>query len=313
MLKHYGREFRNKDIRENIDKDLTKYNYNLAPCHEGQSDYEFLKKRLSEVKHINRADINVMADWVVTLPKDYKDDEEKFFQTMYKGLASRYGEQNVISAWVHKDEPQAKPHMHFCFMPVHRDYDKDEQEIDRLNAKKVLSRTELTRIHGEMEKYMERNHCPCHLLNGATREGNKSIEQLKEEQAIKDLEAVNLYRQVQKDIVEPVKPVVTLKGKVVPYQQYEHDINVLNSRLMRQRKQIEKTEQERDRLKDNYGQALNDIDKKKKELEERNQYIDKCLWDKHFLKEQLKEVERFEHETLCQHEHTRTRNHDIDR
>lgn len=150
MLKHYSRDHKNPECRDNINTDLTKNNYNLAPERE-ITDYQFIQQRLGEVKHLNRDDVNIMADWVVTLPKDFTGDEEKFFQYAYKGMCSRYGEENVVSAWVHKDEPQAQPHMHYCFMPIEHTVDKKGQEIEKLNAKAVINRQELREIHPYME------------------------------------------------------------------------------------------------------------------------------------------------------------------
>lgn len=299
MLKHYSREQSNPECRDNINHELTKLNYNLAPERE-ISDYQFIQQRLGEVKYLRRDDVNIIADWVITLPKDFNGNEEKFFSTAYKGMCSRYGEQNVVSAWVHQDEPQAMPHMHFCFMPIQRTIDKNNNEIEKLNAKAILNRQELKEIHPYMERYLERNHVPAHLMNGNTRDGNKAVKELKQEQAIKDFKAVETYRQVQKDVIEPVKPTLTLKGKVVPYDQYEHDVNVLNSRLIRQQKMIEKATEERDIYKNMAGQALNEKDKKEQELSE----LREQFWNKDFLRNQIQEVERVERE------HVHTRDHD---
>lgn len=46
----------------------------------------------------------------------YEGREAEFFRACYEYLAYRYGEQNVVSAYVHMDEQQ--PHMHFVFLPV---------------------------------------------------------------------------------------------------------------------------------------------------------------------------------------------------
>lgn len=51
-----------------------------------------------------------------------------------------YGEQNVLSAYIHKDE--TTPHMHFSFIPV--TVDKDGKE--KLCAKEVVDRKELKTI-----------------------------------------------------------------------------------------------------------------------------------------------------------------------
>lgn len=287
MLKHYSREHANPESRENINHELTKNNYNLAPERD-VSDYDFVKQRLGEVKHLNRDNINIIADWVITLPKDYKGDEEKFFQTAYKGFCSRYGEQNVVSAWVHKDEPQAQPHMHFCFMPVQRTIDKDGQTIEKLNAKAIICRKELREIHPQMEKYLERNGVHAHLLNGKTRDGNKAIEELKREQAIKDFKAVELLRAVQKDMVQPAEPVKNFLGKVapVPYEKYEHDINTLNAQLLKKENQNRELERQMSWQQYQYRELEKNFNL---EHEEHIKLQDK-QHDKEYLQRQLMEV-----------------------
>ena len=45
MLKHYSREQSNQECRDNIDINLTQYNYNLAPDRE-VTDYQFIQQRL---------------------------------------------------------------------------------------------------------------------------------------------------------------------------------------------------------------------------------------------------------------------------
>ena len=65
----------------------------------------------------NRKDVNVMATWVVTVPKDLPEQEHKaFFQASYDFLQQRYGRENVVSAYVHMDE--VTPHMHFAFLSL---------------------------------------------------------------------------------------------------------------------------------------------------------------------------------------------------
>lgn len=67
--------------------------------------------------------------------------------------------------------------MHFAFVPVLHDVEKG---IDRLCAKKVVSRQDLKSFHNELEAYISRSlgH-GVEILNEATKEGNKSIIELK--------------------------------------------------------------------------------------------------------------------------------------
>ncbi|HBA48497.1 MAG TPA: hypothetical protein DCZ91_12005 [Lachnospiraceae bacterium] len=184
LQKHYSRPLDRDYSNEKIDLTRSHENYNLAPDRGDINKY--MDDRIAEVRCLKRADIKVMADWVVTLPNGYKGDERQFFQESYNILAERYGEQNVLSAYVHKDE--TTPHMHFSFMPI--TIDKDGRE--RMCAKEVIDRRELKTIHPFMEKELSaRLHEPVHMLNEATREGNKSIDELKRGTAIEKVNVLN--------------------------------------------------------------------------------------------------------------------------
>lgn len=176
MLRHYDRmavNFRNEDI----DKSRSYLNYNLAPKR-NIDDFSYYKQRLSQVKCQNRADVKTLCSWIITLPKkEFTEEQERlFFKAAYDFMAKRYGEKNVISAWVHKDE-SGQPHMHFAFIPVCID---KKRGIEKVSAKEVLTRNDLRVIHKEMGAYMESVFGrDVGILNGATAGGNKSIVELK--------------------------------------------------------------------------------------------------------------------------------------
>lgn len=194
MLSHYDRSKEN--LGDNIDLFRTHLNYNLAPDH-GMSQLEFIQQRLSEVRHLNRADVNVMCDWVVTLPKEitciapdihmtpnHEMVSRLFFERTYKFMAERYGEENVISAYVHKDEKT--DHMHFAFIPVVED---QKRGGEKLSAKEAITRADLRTFHDDLEQYLDRfGDWRFHVQNEATREGNKSIAELKRGTAIENLQ-----------------------------------------------------------------------------------------------------------------------------
>lgn len=180
MFKHYERA-KDKEGEyvkfENQDIDTTKsyLNYNLAPMQiNGQG--EFVKERCSEVKLQNRKDVNVMCSWVVTAPKEIREDEtETFFKETYKFLSERYGKENVVSAYVHMDE--TTPHIHFAFVPVVTDKKKG---IQKVSAKEAIDRNHLRAFHTDLSVYMEKVFGrDVGILNEATVEGNKTIEELK--------------------------------------------------------------------------------------------------------------------------------------
>jgi len=180
LFRHYERakdengeyiKFGNQDI----DTDKSHLNYNLAPM---QSDGQggFVKERCSEVKMQNRKDVNVMCSWVVTAPPEIRADEtEQFFKETYNFLSERYGKENIISAYVHMDE--TTPHIHFAFVPVVRCKKKD---ILKVSAKELINKFELKRFHDDLSDYMENIFGrDIGLMNEATKEGNKAIDELK--------------------------------------------------------------------------------------------------------------------------------------
>ena len=126
MLNHYARREEKSDYRSNesIDPDKTDLNYNLAFDLQPMKQLDFMHKRLSEVKVQNRKDVNVLCDWIVTVPKDLPEEEHRpFFEETYKFLLNRYGSANTVSAWVHMDE--TTPHI--------------LKEYNKVSAKEVLT------------------------------------------------------------------------------------------------------------------------------------------------------------------------------
>ena len=193
MFKHYERA---KDENgeyvkfgnESIDPKRTPMNYNLAPDRE-LSQGDFIRKRCGEVYCMNRKDVNVLCSWVVTVPKDVPEAEyERFFHATYDFLEKRYGRENVVSAYVHMDE--VTPHMHFAFVPVVYDRKKEKYKV---SAFEVLDRKELKVFHPELEKHLESvlGH-EVGILNEATKEGNKSIAELKRGTAQAELQKTTL-------------------------------------------------------------------------------------------------------------------------
>ena len=113
MLGHYDRSKAVPELKASVN---TVLNYNLAYNDQPKSQLDFLHQRLSEIKVHNRKDVNVMVDWVVTIPQSLNDkgleNERRFFEEAYKFINNRYGKENVISAYVHMDE--TTPNMHYA-------------------------------------------------------------------------------------------------------------------------------------------------------------------------------------------------------
>lgn len=203
ILVHCNRSDPNRTYKnQEIHHDRTHWNYNLAPKHEDMTDYEFMKNRCEEFKILKRSNVNWMVSWVITIPADYEGSQEMFFKEAYNFMENKYGKENVISSYVHLDE--TSPHMHFCFVPVIFDSKKQEYKV---NAKVCINRTELQKMHPQMQEYLESKlQTKVNILNGATAEGNKSIEQLKKEEKIKKAAIKELVKnptaEIKKAVIE---------------------------------------------------------------------------------------------------------------
>lgn len=191
LTKHYERakgengeylRFKN----EGIDLTRSHLNYNLAPHQKDQR--EFINERLGEVFCLKRDNVKVMCDWVLTVPKTVPEwHQREFFERAYQFLEEKYGRENVISAYVHMDE--TTPHMHFAFIPVVHDLKKDR---DKVSAKEAVTREDLRTFHTELQAVMDdfvAEHdffFACDVLNGATDNGNLTVQGLKAEQMKED-------------------------------------------------------------------------------------------------------------------------------
>lgn len=217
MLKHFERAEEVTKERDNIDATKTHLNYNLVPF--GTRGQERLNKRLKEVYCLNRKDVNVLCDWIITAPQTLPNErQEEFFKESYKFMCARYGgENNVVSACVHNDEQQ--PHLHFAFVPITYDNKKEKYKV---SAKEVVNRKDLQTFHQDLQKHLENKmNIKIDILNGATVDGNKSIDELKRKTAI------NKIKQYDKVIQSQHKLVLTAEDRV--RQKRIQEVNIDNS------------------------------------------------------------------------------------
>lgn len=160
---------------EHIDKTKTAENYNLQ---ERADPWQFIKDQIKASKdsggRVNSRTVTLVS-CIITLPKDFKGDERLFFKKCKEYLDKYFGAENCVSAWVHKDEPNARPHLHYKCTPIVKDGDRLQ-----FNAKKLVSRAFLQRFHKDLEKALAEvfGH-PVGIINGATTQGNQTIKQLK--------------------------------------------------------------------------------------------------------------------------------------
>lgn len=127
---------------------------------EGEPNWGTVERRIERVneaqkaagKRATRKDAVVMADVVVTLPDNVRrGDEDRFFRLTYWYLSKKFGIDNMMGGFVHKDEvlkdgTPARDHMHVPFTPI----------LDgRFNYKKMCPRSFYQSMHKELGDYLE--------------------------------------------------------------------------------------------------------------------------------------------------------------
>ena len=117
-----------------------------------------------------------MCDCVITMPRSFDPSRQReFFNAAYAFLAQRYGTENVVSAWVHRDE--SMPHMHFTWVPVTQD--------GRLSAKSVVNRLDLKTLHPDMQVAMETAlGCKVEIILDPEKAGEKQLSALNQSEYV---------------------------------------------------------------------------------------------------------------------------------
>lgn len=174
MLAHYRRD-RSSLERDNIDSERIKNDLVVGHCtnkdgklvvgrvepRDGEPNWGTVESRIERVneaqkaagKRATRKDAVVMADVVVTLPDNVrKGDEDRFFRLTYWYLSKKFGIDNMMGGYVHKDEvlkdgTPARDHMHVPFTPI----------LDgRFNYKQMCPRSFYQSMHKELGDYLEK-------------------------------------------------------------------------------------------------------------------------------------------------------------
>ena len=212
MLKHYERNPRIYKFQEHIDPKLIHKNYTIGNDElKGFAKYKQILET-PNLKIMNRADVNTLCDVVLTLPKaEYfpQEQHEEFFEVGYNFLLNKFcngKEDFLVGCYCHADESKSKKdtsdnsempaqgqlHIHFCFVPA-----IEEKGKLKVCAAKVVTKSMLKTLHKEASDYFYKHFgFDVGIINGATKEGNLTVPQLKE-QTKKYNELVETNKQLQ--------------------------------------------------------------------------------------------------------------------
>ena len=189
-----GRKFSN----DNIDPSKTIKNYSLiinSNLLKGKEKYDCILNR-DDVYVPTRKDLNTLCSIVITLPKDYDGHAYDFFSNCKDVLDKMIGgAQWCVDAQVHNDE--TTPHMHYMFVPVVPNKDKDKPKTKaygcdyKVSSKALCTRQFLRDLHPTLERELRAKepNRTINILTDETREkGNISAKQLQQKERARRLE-----------------------------------------------------------------------------------------------------------------------------
>lgn len=166
-----GESKTNKDIDENkkhLNYELVNLNHN--------SYNQIIKNKIKELgygengKKQLRKDAVKMCSWIISSDNDFfkkldEFEEKRFFQESLNFFKNEFGENNIISATVHKDE--ATPHMHLNIMPILN---------NKFNCKTLFNKSKLRKIQEELPKYLQSKG--FNILRGKENSQNKHLNEI---------------------------------------------------------------------------------------------------------------------------------------
>ena len=180
--KEMEQERKGKISNEEIDLDKTHLNYDLVESNKNL--YQRVKDRVEEVRSVSRIQKNSVVDYsnIITVPKDQAEEwgiekSKEYLKEVYNYFCNEFGKENIVSAKVHLDE--TAPHMHLHFVPVNK-------ENGKLQARVVMTKERINRIHTEAPKYLQQKGFDVERGKGKT-EKNLDIHRFKAEKLREDI------------------------------------------------------------------------------------------------------------------------------
>lgn len=217
MFIHNERKSENHS-NEDIDVEKSYLNYQLIECDSyKQAINEQIEKRYKQNRNI-RVDAVLGVEVVFTSDNDFfknltEEEERKYFEKSLEFLKNAVGEENVISATVHKDE--STPHMHCVFVPI------DSQ--GRLRYKSFVNgRNDLIKLQDEYYNYITQD------FKNLER-GKNSKETKRKHLDVEEYKIESRRKSVELKLEELNSRELELNQKEQQFKEIDKDIEIFNN------------------------------------------------------------------------------------
>lgn len=228
LLSHYENENYRRHS-SSVNPERTKFNITYSIDGEQKKGQKRLKELLNrdDVFCLNRSDVKVMFDTVITAPQNLpKNREIEFFNYAVDFLSERFSQAYIISIDIHYDENSyydkegingvdkngkqfVRPHCHIAMAPTI--FDKKHNRY-KISCKDTITKETLITLHQDFKNYIDKSmNLDLEIINGATANGNKTILELKNQELEKKVAT-------QQEEIEKLKQ---LKNKLQNQIEYE--------------------------------------------------------------------------------------------
>ena len=249
-----------------IDKNRTQENYHIGI--ERNNMYGYLKDTVKKYDAITpprrvKKDRVILTGFCFTVPAEIANTnkEQEYFEHCYNWLKKQFGEDNIITADVHRDEihqywdnqkniwTESRAHMHAEIIP----YTKTRG----VNCKNFMNRDSLKRWHDDLDKYIY-EHMGIHdLVYAESKTLGRNTDMLKKE-------SIEAQAKMVKDLNRQVNQIKLNEGKL---EQREQSI-------ISWQDEIEQREQSLSQLEENINSREDIAFQKEQELNQRMESAD---------------------------------------
>lgn len=290
LIAHDERTVENH-TNEKIDPSKSHLNYSLI-----ERGFDYYQKRLSEVFCINRKDVNTIGSLVITLPKEVKEaDQEMFFQKAFEYFSDKFGEKNIVSAEVHRDE--TTDHLHLKFIPVYlqekiikRGKDKGKTiKREAVSFDEVCPRSFFRSLHKDFQEYIDEElEYHVGVLNGETK-GFETVEAMKEAQKLKEnngklKDEIDSLAKEKQELEEKNNQLIQEKEQLVSRIKQQDEV------IVKQEKLIQKNDERIQKQKVDIDHNIGVLENQRKSHEYNNKRIREQYKKYQELKQKVQEL-----------------------
>lgn len=162
LQRHNERKPGQKHSNKNIKDDRTAENVFLrrsSKKYKAEIENKIKQNKKDGMKGVRKNSVRMVEATVQLSGKVLEQPEAKqeaVLRDMYEWLKEEHGEENIVSAVIHKDETNM--HLHFDFVPITED--------KRLSARDIISKGNMKRMQKESLEYMQEKYKSMNFERG---------------------------------------------------------------------------------------------------------------------------------------------------